>query len=281
MKKNNLIKLIILISLSIIAIINSGCDSSTTSGAAPIFLQITSGPKKDEIITTDRITFTWAGNDKGYKFKYALYYVKRDKSLELIDSSSWDVLTRTTFAYLDDGNYQFEVQGMFRNIYSKVTRNFTVDAVKGPLIKFFRTRKIVALNDSIKINVWLEDVSKFLSGDLNIQFDKSYLYLDSVSTTNFEDFNNADLVGVILPDWKTIKDNTNSKGILTLSYAVANNGSNSKEGITGSGSVLTLHFVTKRLGSTTLKVLTNSKLLDVNGKQISLKTPKDGYVVIQ
>jgi len=281
MKKNNLIKLIILISLSIIVIINSGCDSSTTSGAAPIFLQITSGPKKDEIITTDRITFTWAGNDKGYKFKYALYYVKRDKSLELIDSSSWDVLTRTTFAYLDDGNYQFEVQGMFRNIYSKVTRNFTVDAVKGPLIKFFRTRKIVALNDSIKINVWLEDVSKFLSGDLNIQFDKSYLYLDSVSTTNFEDFNNADLVGAILPDWKTIKDNTNSKGILTLSYAVANNGSNSKEGITGSGSVLTLHFVTKRLGSTTLKVLTNSKLLDVNGKQISLKTPKDGYVVIQ
>lgn len=259
----------------------TGCDSSTTSGAAPIFLQITSGPKKDEIISNDRVTFTWAGNDKGFKFKYILYFVKKDKTLELIDSSSWGSLTRITFAYLDDGNYQFEVQGQFRGIFSKVTRNFSVDAVKGPLLKFFRLRTITQLQDTFKLNLWIEDVNNLLTGDLNIQFDRTYLTIDSISVTDFGDFNIADRVGFILPDWGTIKDKTNTSGVLSFTYGVRNNNSSVSEGISGSGGIVTLYLVSKRTGTTVLKVLNNSKLIDKAGRAITLKTPKDATIVIQ
>lgn len=259
----------------------TGCDSSSTTGAAPIFLQITSGPKRDEVVTTDRVTFTWAGNDKGFKFKYILYFVKKDKTLELIDSSSWGSLTRITFAYLDDGNYQFEVQGQFRGIFSKVTRNFSVDAVKGPLLKFFKLRTITQLQDTFKVNLWIEDVNNLLTGDINIQFDRSYISIDSISITDFSDFNTADRTGFILPDWKMIKDKTNSSGVLSFTYGVKNNNSSSSEGISGSGGIVTLYLISKRTGTTAIKVLNNSKLIDKAGRAITLKTPKDGTIVIQ
>ncbi|HOJ37012.1 MAG TPA: cohesin domain-containing protein [Ignavibacteriales bacterium] len=264
-----------------IAWLFAGCDSSTTSGAAPIFLQITSGPKKDEIVNTDRVTFTWAGNDKGFQFKYILYYIKKDKTLELVDSSSWGGLTRTTFAYLDDGNYQFEVYGQFRGIFSKVTRNFTVNAVKGPLLKFFKLRTITQLLDTFKVSLWIEDVNNLLTADINIQFDKSYLSVDSIVVTNFEDFNTADRIGFILPDWSTIKDKTNSSGLLSFTYGIQNNASSTSEGVSGSGGLVTLYLVSKRTGTAVLKILNNSKLIDKFGKVITLKSPKDATIVIQ
>lgn len=282
--RKKLIKLpfLLQIVITILSIILPGCQSSATGGgSSPIFLQIVSGPKKDEILATDKATFTWAGNDKGYSFKYVLYYIKPSGSSEVIDSSAWGSTSKIAFSSLDDGNYRFEVQGKFNNIESKVTRNFSVNAVSGPAVKFFKIKNIVNITDTVKVAVWVEDVANFMVGDFTISFEKQYLTLDSISVSDLSDFNTKNYNTILLPSWSQIKSKANSSGSVSLSFAAMSNTQDVNEGLTGSGGIFYLHFIAKASGTTTVKCQASSKLLNKDKSVITLKNLKEGTIQIK
>jgi hypothetical protein len=65
---------------------------------------ITSGPSEEAVVDTHTVTFMWIGNQEGMDFTYRLYEG---------DWSAWSSDTSVTYAYLDEGDYLFEVKGRY------------------------------------------------------------------------------------------------------------------------------------------------------------------------
>lgn len=251
-----------LLSLALISCIKkpeNPLDPSSEAYTAPS-VTITLGPKEGETLSDNTVRFAWQGNSSVNEFRYIL-------EPYMSAWSSWSKNNSVTFIFLDDFSYKFTIQTRYenQNEVSSVSRNFKVDAIKGPGLKFYRLNNQVNLGLYVTVDVVLEDVSNFEAANFRVNFDPSYLNLSSVSAG---DIANSNVPVVILPDFSrsSVLGEANNKGYFDVTAGVL---LSSPSQVVNSGSIVKLTFQAKRSGNTSL-TLSNVKILDPGGVQYTL-----------
>ncbi len=249
------------LSLSLVSCIKkpeNPLDPSSQSYIPPS-VEIISGPKEGEIVKDNTVTFVWRGNSNANEFRYIL-------EPYMSSWSGWSKNNSATFSLLDDIPYKFTLQTRYenQNEITSVIRNFSVDAIKGPGLKFYKLNNQINLGSSVTLDVVLEDISNFESASFRVSFEPLYLNLSSVSPGDIG--NNVPVV--ILPDfsrWSVIQE-ANNRGYVDITAGVL---LSSPTQSIKSGSIVRLVFQSKKSGTTGL-TLSNVKIVDPNGSQYSL-----------
>ncbi len=241
----------------------------------PPSVMITSGPAENEQINSTEVTFTWSGNKPGLnEFRYRLYGYSDEWS-------SWGTSTSARFDYLDDASYRFEIETRYRggNDIRSVSRNFRVDAVKGPTLKLYKLKNLVQQGSEFTVQVWIEDISKFKTGSFRVEFDKSKISLVSVRNGDF--VSSSGLGQIIVPDFSLtdIINQANTKGsfevttgVLALNSAVLS--------LSGSGEIIKLSFKASSKGIGYIR-LKDIDLRDESGNKINVLETPGAYVEVK
>lgn len=279
-KYSDYVRLIYVLGLLCLVTSLSGCDVSNTNDPN-LFIQITQGPKDNQTVSEDKVSFFWSGSDDSYEYKYKFYLLKPNGALKLLDSTAWSVKTKVVFSSLDDGKYKFVVYGKYNGVTSSTSRIFSVDAIKGPVLKFFKTKTVAALQDTINISLWMEDIDRFVAGNIQVLFANDYLRLTAVTGVNFDDFKDASFSQLILPETdEAFYLKSNSSGIINFNTAVMMNAFSKTESLSGSGSIIELKFIPLKAGTTQLIFSDLTKLKDQDDKVIKLNSFKEATVEI-
>jgi len=143
---------------------------------------ISSGPTEGETITTEQATFAWVGNDATMEFRV------HNNNILLQD---WSGITSYTLNYLDEGEYDFSVQGRYANEDTSLTVhiNFIVDAVEGPALIFLPRRQIAAQGQGVAFEIIAEEVNDLSATEFVLRFDQNLVTIDSINAGSMFKFN--------------------------------------------------------------------------------------------
>lgn len=232
----------------------------------PVETYITAGPEDGETVTDHVVTFSWSGNDGVTEYSY---------SLNGSEWSDYSPETSTTFSYLDDSEYVFEVKGQYHEQAedeSPATRSFTVDAVKGPALMFGPRMTTVSRSSNFTVDLMAEEVSDLMAVYAEIQYDKVALRFDGyqVITGAILESNGGSVADIIEED----ADN----GIIKINLVVVGG---SSSGVNGSGPLIQLQFRSlSKTGLSNLVLKNTSALIGSNLSDITINELVDGMVEV-
>ena len=149
----------------------------------------------EEIFNTSTITLNWAGEHVN-AFRYRLEPVDQTDTVETyVNWSSWGRdTTSATLKYLDEGNYNFYVEGRFNmdNVSSAVT-NFEINAINGPALRIYPLQQTVVMDSTFDIYLFTEEVPDLAGMQVHLSFDSDYMTYEGwskgSSITGHEDLN--------------------------------------------------------------------------------------------
>ena len=232
-------------------------------------------PAENETVSSPTVTISWRGNRPDvneYRFRLVGYS----------DWSEWTSAMSTTFDYLDDVEYVFEIEVRYRGRADvrKFSRKFRVDAVKGPTLKFYRLRNIVNLGSELYISVWIEDVNRFKSAGFKVKFRKDVLDFLSLQRGDF--VSSSGLEQMIVPDFslQRVIDEVNSKGEIEITTGVLGRTSTGPFSLNGSGEIVGLRFRAKNMGEGYFE-LKNVSVLDEDGNFLAISPTPIAYVKVK
>jgi len=144
----------------------------------PPFVTITDGPQDGSTVSSSSVDFEWDGNEPAMTFRYRL----DDESW-----SAWVSSKSTTFNYLDEGDYAVSVQGQYTTSDTSevVSSSFTVDAVSGSALRFYRLYTEAGLGDQIILDIYAEEVVNLAGAEIVVEFDYESVSYLSVSPGDF------------------------------------------------------------------------------------------------
>jgi len=236
---------------------------------------ITGGPADNSTVTTPAITFTWMGNDNATVFR-----VRISGGVYPGTWSPWSGNTALTLDLLDELDYTFEVQAGYPSTTgtpefvddTPARRSFTVDAVQGPALRISPRVVLINRNDSFNLEIVAEDVTDLTMLNLRLRFDPARLSFTDLSHGTFLTSNG----GSILQFPIEVDD---AAGIIDISLGVAGA---DPPGVTGTGSVMTLHFHSHASGETDVFFDPSLTLLrDHQNQGISPQSLVGARVIIQ
>ncbi len=239
-------------------------------GYVPPSVEITSGPSEGETVNKTEVTFSWRGNSDLNEFRYKLEPYP-------IAWSNWTKSTSVTFYGLNDTSYKFLLETRYegQTDVAKISRNFKVDAYKGPGLKLYPLYNYVINGSEFEVEVVIEDIPRFEAGSFRISFNKDYLYFVSIQGGDIN--SRYGVSQVILPDFSrlSIIQQANQLGYFNVTIGILP--STSVEYVS-SGSIAKLKFRALRTGSTSI-MLTNEKIIDQNGMVFALGFTNSAAIV--
>ncbi len=249
-------------------------------------VRFVSGPGQNETITTSTVSFSWQGNSDINIFRYKLVGYKGNDSIIYQDWTNWSKSKSVTFDYLDDLTYVFKLQTRYedRPEIAEISSSFKVDWIKGPTLKFFKLKNDVLTGSEFNIEVWLEDVQGFKSGNFKVRFDRNALKFVGVQRGKFPQENRLDQV--IVPDFgvQKVVDEVNSKGEVEITTGVMLSSSSSPSDppyLNGSGDIVVLKFRALNITGQHSLEFGDVNILDYNGAQISIQQTKRAIVNVK
>jgi len=265
------------------ALLFVSCGTGGIIDNPPPFLEITDGPKENEVLIKDRTTFAWKGNGTDYLFRYRLLYLDSDNFPTVYqDWTSYQKVQEVVFSNLDDGKFAFEIQGKSSNIEpAPLRRTFIVNALTGPTFSFYKTKTSIPVAGQDSVNLWMEDVQNLTAMRMVLAFDRSKLRLVGVSpgamvtSSNFRQ--------VILPDFSNaaVLAAANAVGRIEVNTALLMDaGTGGNKSLSGSGKLLSFIFSGVTAGSTTLEV-TSMDVRTPEGVEVPFTTPKPGIIEVK
>jgi hypothetical protein len=172
--------------------------------------------------------------------------------------------------------------GKYSDIESTISRVFTVNAIKGPVLKFFKTYTTITTKDTAAVSVWFEDIPNFLSGHITVQFDCNSLRCVGVNASTLDDFEEANFSQLLFPERDSVfYAGINTGGVIDVDMSILTTALSKSKTLSGSGSVLDLHFVPKKSGTSQLSIVANStRLKNYEGTVINLLSYKDATIQV-
>jgi len=227
-----------------------------------------SAPDEGEIISVDNVTFKWRGNDPSCTFSYHL-------NNEIW--SEWSQDTFITYTYLDEGEYSFSVKSRYSTGVEEDPEksvSFTIDAVKGPALRFYKKKVETSTGSNFQIEVWAEEVLELAIVSINIDFNTNYLQVQNLNIYNDETAflrkNGGDIQEVHSFD--------NSAGNVTV-YLFTTDAD--PLGINGSGALFRISFTTKSRGTTYLNFNDNCDFRTSENNSIAINQMGSSIIVIR
>jgi hypothetical protein len=139
----------------------------------PPIVSIVSGLTENEVLTVERFTINFSGNELSMLFRTK------------IDSSNWTgwfSSTSQTVDFIDEGSHNFYVQGRYTtgDTSNIVWIPFEVDAVQGPALMFLPRRHIVSIGEKINFKIKAEEVYNLAGAEFHLSYDPALLSVESV-----------------------------------------------------------------------------------------------------
>ncbi len=233
---------------------------------------LTSGPRGGEEIDTDPIDFRFTGVN---------VYGKTEFSTRLSEGnwSNWSTANEVSFSNLEEsslaGPYVFQVRVRADAGQSEVPleRRFTVNAIKGPALRFSPKADTVGVGDEVKIELVAEEVGDILGAHAVIGYNPSLLKLQEPVEVLAEDSFLSGFGGTIVQPEPQID---NSLGRLDLAFGVAEG---RQLGVPSTGAIARLHFQALKSGVAELSFRPESTLRDLNNQSIEIGLHKIKIVV--
>lgn len=226
---------------------------------------IVSGPSEGETVNDHTVTIYWSGNAGVTAYSY---------QLNGGGWSSWLSDSSVTLSELDDGDYVFEVKGRYHITAEDETpekRDFTIDAVQGPALKFFPRKVTMSQGTSFSLDLMTEDVTDVTAIYAEVQYNANILKLDSYSVL-------SDIGDYLVTNGGTVSRITeNTSGSLKLNLVIVGG---VPKGISGSGAVARLNFTVTGTNSTQVKLSNACTLIDKNLNDIALNQRVDCSVEV-
>ena len=232
----------------------------------PPFVTITDGPQDGSTVSSSSVDFEWDGNEPAMIFRYR----KNDESW-----SDWVSSKSKTFNYLDEGGYTVSVQGQYTtgDTSEVVSSSFTVDAVSGSAIRFYRLYTEASLGDQITLDIYAEEVVNLAGAEIVVEFDAESVYYQSVSPGDFFYLNGGEM---LLFDTLTVDAGT---GTLRLDAAVLGG---EPEYVSGTGVMASLVFQANGTGETEISFNAGATTLrKANNDVIEIEDLVGGLVMIE
>ena len=201
-------------------------------------------PEEGDTLTTNAVLVLWEGNNpRANEFRYRL--------IDYSNWTEWVTYNSVLFDYLDDVSYRFEIEVRYKSQsdIKKFVRNFSVDAIKGPTLKFYKLRNVVGIDSQFTVGVWVEDVSQLKRSKFKIDFDSVKLSLLSVDRGAYPSERGVEQTIAFNPSTREI--NTEFSG-----------------GISGSGEIIKLKFRGRDKGVSYLE-MNGIEITDENGEIIN------------
>jgi|GEM_PF-437241 len=261
------------------------CNTGGVVDNPPPFLEIIDGPSDNEVITKDKVVFTWRGNGSGYSYKYSMFALDSSNNFPEVyqDWTTYSTNTTVTFANLDEGKFRFVVQAKSGSVEpAPLKREFFINAIQGPSLMFFKTKTTVSVGKMDSVGIWMEDVQGLAGFTIVIAFDKTKLNLVSSSSGSYVDQKRfTQIVVPDLNDTANVLKKINQTGKIEITSAFLTDlGSFPSKSISGSGKILNLVFKGIAKGLTNLEI-TSIDLRDENGVAINYNAPKNGIIEVQ
>ncbi len=245
--------------------------------------KITGGPNDYEVLGEEKATFSWEGNRSLEihfgrslsEYSFRLQHLEWPGLSEWSEWSEWTSAASFTFTNLDEGDYLFSVKSRYLETteedLSPDTRNFTVDAVKGPTLMTRPRYKTVKLGTSFEIEIVAEEVTGLVAVHAILAYDGSIL------ETKREDIGKGDFLGSNGGEILFLRDLSDSGTIEINSGVVLG----SSSGAQGSGAIARIRFKALKTGETALNFIQEPQFRDPGNDPILVEKPVGGIVRIQ
>ena len=228
---------------------------------------ILSGPGESETVTTADVTFTWTGNQPTSEFSYRL---------DDVVWSDWSDNTSTSYTFLDESSYTFEVKSRYptgQEEEQPEARNFTVDAVKGPAFTFYKRHSFPKSGDSFSVDVIAEEVTNLFAASVEVLFNPNLLQVTGITAYDNDGAFLKSNGGGVVPFFEF----DNQLGRVRIDIGVA---AGDPAGVTGSGALANIQFRTLRAGKSPLRFVSNPQMRDPDNNSITINMAADGIVEI-
>ncbi len=264
-------KLTALTLMVISAVIFSSCKGALVDPPEAWF-RITDGPKDGDVLNVDYVNFSWEGNDTKFEYRYKLLVLDEmtQQPIDYFSFTEWTDETEKLFKNLDEGTYTFQVQASYDGSDAiSDERTFTIDAVQGPTIMFYKTETKANLGDFAEVNIWMEDVDSLAILTFTIGFDNTVVNLDSASIGDY--VTDANMRQFLAPDVSAIKKDINQAGSVKFYTTFLAESGTSAKSISGAGKIIKLIFYVAGVGKSELK-FTYIEARDAHGNLVHLDT---------
>jgi len=233
-------KRLLIFSLSVIFILSWRCEiitdpgfenpyDSTATEHIPPQTTIIAGPEDNEVINNHTVTFQWTGNETAKAYFY---------SLDNQACDDWTSDTTATFELLDEGEHLFSVvsktpAGEIED--NPPLRQFQIDAVQGPALRFFPRKVRVATNETFIVEVVVEEVTDLMGLYVELPLNPDGLELiDREIYLGTSDFLSKESQNILTVD---VEDLTNNLLKITLGRV-----SDINAGVSGTGKIIQLTY---------------------------------------
>ena len=222
-----------------------------------------------ETFTSSSITLDWDGNEYTISYRYKLIPLDYlDTVQTYLQWTDWDTTSMVSFINLDDGLYDFYIQGRFTSDIEEIARiiPIEVDAIPGPAIRAYPLLRQASHGEQVNVYIYAENVESVAFTELNLSYNPSLLTYNGVAR------------GELLLNSPIYLDLANSSdGTISIS-AVADDFTS----YVGTGSIAILSFTTSNLsGTATITINASSVLIRPDNSQINLPDNIHGKIEIE
>jgi hypothetical protein len=257
--------------LVISAVIFTSCKGALVDPPEAWF-KITKGPNDGDVLNVDYANFEWEGNDTKFQYRYKLMVIDEvtQQPVDYLSYGVWNEDTEQLFKNLDEGSYIFQVQASYDGTDPiTVQRKFSIDAIQGPSIMFYKTETKAVLGEFAEVNIWMEDVDSLTILSVGISFDNSVVNLDSASVGDY--VTGANMKQFLAPDVSAIKKDINQTGSVKLYTTFLPESGTAAKSISGTGKIIKLVFYVAGVGKSNLEFY-SIEAKDYHGKIIPVTT---------
>ncbi len=264
----------------LLILLTISCNGGGSTEAPPAFIQFIQAPEENAVLSQNRVIFVWRSSDNNFMFRYRLLELNEENLSNYIDWSNFSTGTEIEFTELNEGKYQFQLEAKSKNYTATLTRKFSIDAIKGPILTFNKlsTSSLIGALDSV--SVWMEDIQDLAAFKLSIDFNPNILTFEGVGVGQAAI--NSNFYQLIVPNVNTVemKNEINRTGRLIINSAFLKSDASLSDALSGSGRILSIKFTGKNKGTTKLE-FTNIELKKLDGSNIFYKTPVSGTYTIK
>ncbi|MEE2858325.1 MAG: cohesin domain-containing protein [Candidatus Neomarinimicrobiota bacterium] len=125
------------------------------------------------VFNSSSVTLTWSGEFVN-AFRYKLEPIGQSDTVKTyLDWSSWGRdTTSVTLNHLDEGNYNFHVEGRFNMDYvGSASVSFEVDAISGESLRMFPLQQYVKIDDAFNVYLYSEEIDDLTGMQVQLNYD--------------------------------------------------------------------------------------------------------------
>jgi hypothetical protein len=131
-----------------------------------------------EVYHDNSVTIIWDGDEFVNAFRYRLEPINQTETVNTYSEwSDWGRdTTSVTLKYLDEGHYNFHVEGRFNMDHvGSASAEFEVDAIDGESLRMFPLQQFVKVDSMFNVYLFSEEVGDLVGMQVQLNYDSSVL----------------------------------------------------------------------------------------------------------